>query len=103
MLQLLVENTLLSLANEEKDFIPKTLFFEKESNKEKLSQITEKIKCYVMPNIEGMIIVNPPPREENRKRIEETIKRDHVYIMKKDVLDIENLKKTMTLEKKTRR
>lgn len=31
LLQLLVENTLLSLANEEKDFIPRTLFIEKES------------------------------------------------------------------------
>jgi len=100
LLQLLVDNTLLSLVNEEKDFIPRTLFFEKESNKQKLSQITQKITSCVMPNIEGMMIVNPPLTEKARRRIEETIKRDRIYRMRQDVLDIENLKKTLTLEKK---
>jgi len=98
LLHFLVDNTLLSLVNEEKDFIPRTLFVEKESNKEKLSQITEKLKSCTMPNVEGMMMVNPP-KEEDRERIEETIKRDHIYQMKKDIIDIKNLKKTVTLEK----
>ena len=53
-----------------------------------------------MPNIDGMVIVNPPLKEEDRKRIVETVKKDHIYKMKQDIMDIENLKKTLKLEKK---
>ena len=100
LLQFLVDNTLISLANEEKDFVPRNLFFEKESNRERICQITEKIKSYIMPNFEGVLIVNPPLKDEDKKRIEETIKRDHIFKMAKDILNIENLQKTFRLEKK---
>mgnify|MGYP001132008348 CR=1 FL=1 len=98
LLQLLIQNTLLSLVNEEKDFIPQTLFFKKERHKEKLGEITKKIKTYTMPNVEGMVIVKPP-KKEDRKKIEEIIKRNHIYRMKKDILELEDLKKTARVSK----
>jgi len=98
LIQVLLDNILLSLVNEEKDFVPRTVFVEKELNKEKLRQITAKIVSYTILNVEGMIKMNPP-NEEDKKRIEEIVKRDHIYRMKRDLLDFENLKKTVTLEK----
>lgn len=98
LLQLLIHNTLLSLVNEEKDFVPQTLFVKKEKHKEKLGQITRKIKTYTMPNIEGMVIVKPP-KKEDRKKIEGIIKRNHIYRMKKDILELEDLKKTVRVSK----
>lgn len=98
LLQLLIHNTLLSLVNEEKDCIPQTLFFKKEEHKKKLDQITKKIKTYTMPNVEGMVIVKPP-KKEDRKKIDEIIKRNHIYRLKKDILDIEGLKKTVRVSK----
>jgi len=45
-----------------------------------------------------MIKINPP-KMKDRKKIEKTTKRDHIYRMKKDILDVEDLRKTVTLTK----
>lgn len=88
LLRVLIDNTLLFLVNEEKDFIPRTLFIE---NK-KFKEIADKIQSCIIPNFRSKIIVTPPDKKE-AARINKTIKEFHIYKMNKDILDPEKLLK----------
>jgi hypothetical protein len=92
LLSFLLDNQLYSFANEGKDFIPRNLLIPEEGKKQKIRQITEKITSYSLPNLQAMLKTNPPPDAELRSKINEALKTDFVYVMHKDILDVEFLK-----------
>lgn len=90
LLQFLLQNTLLFLANEEKDFIPRQLFVEDENYKENLRKISDKVTAYVMADIRGMTILKAPD-PKNAEKMNECLKTQHIYRMNKDILDLESI------------
>jgi hypothetical protein len=91
LLMFLLDNQLLSFANEGKDFIPRNLLVP-EGKRQRFEQITEKITSYCVPNLQTMLKVNPSPDAGLQSKINEALKTDHIYVMNKDILDVEFLK-----------
>lgn len=89
LLRVLIDNTLLSLVNEEKDFIPRTLFIEKR-DEGKFKEIANKIQSCIMPEFTSKMKVNLPD-QENLEKINKILREHHIYQMKKDILDTESL------------
>lgn len=92
LLLFLLDNQLLSFANEGKDFIPRNLLTPEKGKKQRLNQITEKITSCCMPDFQAIMKVNPSQDAELQRKMNEALKIDHVYVMHKDILDIEFLK-----------
>ena len=92
LLLFLIENQLLSFANEGRDFIPKYLALNEESAT-KIKQITAKITSYKNPTFKAVIKVNPPTKAVDQDRIAKAFKNNSIYMMKKDIFDVESLKK----------
>lgn len=92
LLEFLLDNQLLSFANEGKDFVPRRLLIAEKGKRERFKQITEKITSYCVPNLQAMLKVSPPPDAALLSKINEALKTDHIYVMNKDILDAEFLK-----------
>jgi hypothetical protein len=92
LLMFLIDNQLLSFANEGKDFIPRNLFMPEKWEKQEINQIMEKIHSYCVPTIQSILKVNPPTDAELQIKINESFKTDYLYVMKRDILDVEFLK-----------
>lgn len=98
ILRVLIDSALLYIANEESDFIPRTLFVE-ENCKAKLKEITEKVRSCVMPEFTSKVAVKPPePKDVNK--INQKIQGDHIYRMNKDILNIEELLKSIKISQR---
>jgi hypothetical protein len=91
LLMFLLDNQLLSFANEGKDFIPRNLLLE-EAKRERFQQITKKITSYCAPNLQTVLNVNPPTDAELKNKIDEALKTHYVHKMNKDILDVDFLK-----------
>ena len=92
LLLFLLDNQLLSFANEGKDFIPRNLLSPEKGKQQRIIQITEKITSYCAPNLQSVLKVNPSSDAELQRKMNEAINTDHLYVMHKDILDIEFLK-----------
>lgn len=92
LLQFLLDSTILFLANEEKDFIPRLLFVADENDKENFRKISAKVTTYVMPDIRGMSILKAPDPKIAEK-MNKCLKTRHIYRMNKDILDLESIMK----------
>ena len=92
LLAFLIDNQLLSFANEGKDFIPRNLILPEKCNKPRFQQIVDKITNYCVPNLQTVMKVNPSPDRELQNKIDETLKTEFIYTMKKDIFDVEFLK-----------
>jgi hypothetical protein len=92
LLTFLLDNQLYSFANEGKDFIPRNLLAPEKGKKQRIEQITEKITSYCLPNLQSMVKINPSPDAELRSKINEALKTEHVYVMHKDIFNVEFLK-----------
>lgn len=92
LLMFLLDNQLLSFANEGKDFIPRNLLLPENGKRQRFRQIAEKITSYCVPNLQAMMKVKPSPDATFQSRINEALKADHIYVMNKDILDVEFLK-----------
>lgn len=98
MLHTLIDDTLLYIVNEEKDFIPRTLFIEK-TNETKFKEIADKIQSCIIPQFTSRMIVKPPDQKD-LERINKELHEKHIYRMERDMLDINNLlKQGVTLSK----
>jgi hypothetical protein len=91
LLMYLLDNQLLSFANEGKDFIPRNLLLE-EAKRERFQQITKKITSYCAPNLQSMLKMNPPNDAKLKSKIDEALKTHYVHKMNKDILDVDFLK-----------
>jgi len=91
LLRVLIDNTLLYIVNEERDFIPRTLFIEKK-DEAKFKEIAGKIQSCIMPAFSSKMIVKHP---ESKKldEMNKKLREDHIYRMDKDILDIDELLK----------
>lgn len=92
LLELLIDNQLLFFANEGKDFIPRFLLIPEGEKRQRYVSLTKKITSYCLPNFQAIMIVNPAIDIALRTKIAEAFKTDFVYVMKKDILDLEFLK-----------
>jgi hypothetical protein len=92
LLMYLLDNQLLSFANLGKDFIPRNLLVPQEGKRQRFYEITEKITSYCAPNLQTMLKVNAPPDAGLQSKINEALKTNHMYVMNKDILDVEFLK-----------
>lgn len=96
LLHSLIDNTLLYLANEGKDFIPRTLFVEDETSKKNLIQICEKITTYVMPDIRGKMIAKPLDQSV-LERMKKAFETNHIYQTEGDIFDLKSLKENVNI------
>jgi hypothetical protein len=92
LLQMLFDNTLLFLANEEKDFIPRAIFIADKNLREDFQKICAKVTTYIMPTIRGMSMLKAPTPEIAEK-MSNCLKAMHIYRMSKDILDLESIMK----------
>ena len=92
LLMFLLDNQLLSFGNQGKDFIPRNLLVPQEEKRQRLSQIKKKITSYCAPNLQTMLQIKPSPDAELQSKINEALKTNHMYVMNKDILDVEFLK-----------
>jgi len=98
LLRVLIDDTLLHIVNEEKDFVPRTLFIEK-THEKRFKEISDKIQSCIMPEFISKMIVNPPD-QKTLKQINRKLQEQHVYIMNKDILDLDSLlKEGVTISK----
>lgn len=91
LLRALIDNTLLYIVNEEKHFVPRTLFIEK-TDATRFKEIADKIQSCIMPEFISKMIVRPPD-QENLEKMNKEFKEQHVYRMNKDILDLGSLLK----------
>lgn len=91
LLRVLIDNTLLFLVNEEKDFIPRTLLIEKK-DEGKFKELADKIQSCIVPKFTSRMNVNLPDQKSLQK-INKKLREDHIYRMNKDILDIKSLLK----------
>lgn len=91
LLRVLIDNTLLYIVNEEKNFIPRTLFIDRK-NEMNFKMIVEKIQSCIMPNFISKVIVKPPD-SKNIDKVNQQLLKDHIYQMNKDILDLKELLK----------
>jgi len=98
LLRVLIDNTLLYIVNEEKDFIPRTLFIEKKYET-MFKEIASKVQSCIMPNFTSKMIVKPPD-QKSIKQINKKLRKEHIYRMNKDILDLSSLlKEGVTISK----
>ena len=89
LLRVLIDNILLYIVNEEKDFLPRTLFIEKK-DKQKYETIVKKVTSCVMPEIrEKLTIKAPGPKEI--KRIAKAIQEDFIFKLNRDIKEIKKV------------
>jgi len=98
ILHALIDSALLHIANEENNFMPRTLFVE-ENCKTKLKEITEKVCSCVMPEFTSKVAVKPPEPEVANK-INKKLQEDHIYRMNKDILNVEELFKSTKISQR---
>jgi len=91
ILGVLIDNALLHIVNEEKDFVPRTLFIDKE-DETRFKELADKIQSCVAPSFKSKVIAKPPI-EENADRINKELKEKHLYKMSKDILNPDSLLK----------
>jgi len=91
IVQNLLDNALLHIVNEEKDFIPRTLFIEK-VDEAKFKEIADKVQCCVMPSFTSKMIVRLPDQKSIEEMNKELTER-HIYKMNNDILDLDSLLK----------
>jgi hypothetical protein len=91
MLKALIENALLHIVNEGRDFVPKTLFID-EGDKTEFEELSGKIQSCIAPDFRSKVIVRPP-EAENVDRINRDLKEKHLHKMDRDILDPSSLLK----------
>lgn len=99
LLRALIDNTLLFLANEGKDFIPRTLFIEKKYEGI-FRELAAKIKSCIVPNFASRMIVSLPDPKSLHK-INDKLRKYHIHMMERDILDTRGLlEKAITISEK---
>jgi len=63
LLRVLIDNMLLYIVNQEKDFIPRALFIEKK-DEPKFKGIMKKAQSFIVPNLTSKVAVRPPGPKE---------------------------------------
>lgn len=91
LLRILIDSALYYLLNEKGVFLPKTLFIEKEKH-QSYQSICDKIQSYVLPETSSKVIINPPTGKD-AERINEALIQNHIYLMKKDIMNLEEIMK----------
>ena len=89
LLRVLIDNMLLYIVNQEKDFIPRTLFIEKK-DEPRFRGIMKKARSFIVPNFTSKVGIKPPgPKEINK--VNQKLREDHIYAINKDILDLGTL------------
>lgn len=90
----LLDNQLLYLSNEGRDFIPRNLYFKRENTGKRLNEITLKIKSCTIPNYQAILKINRASIE-GQHRMADAFRKNCIYVMTKDIYDKDALKKGM--------
>lgn len=99
LLKVLIDNTLLFLVNEKKDFIPRTLFI-KEEHKATFEDLTNKARSCITPKFTSKMKVNMPEQKSSLKKIDKILREHHIHRMNQDIIDVETLlKQGITISK----
>jgi hypothetical protein len=91
LLRVLIDDTLLYIVNEEKDYIPRTLFIEK-TNEARFKEIADRVHSCIMPEFTSKMIVNPPDQKK-LSEINKQLQEQHIHQMNRDILDVDGLLK----------
>jgi hypothetical protein len=96
----LLDNQLLYLSNEGRDFIPRNLFFKCEDTGKRINEITLKIESCTMPNYNSILKINKASME-GQQRMSDAFRKNCVYVMTKDIYDKDSLKKRVITSRST--
>ena len=91
LLRTLIDNALLYIVNEEKDFIPRTVFIDK-TNEAKYTEIAGKVRSYVMPNFGAKMLIKAPTGED-LEIINKELEEKFIYRMNRDIIELDALLK----------
>lgn len=99
LLHVLIDNMLLYIVNQEKDFIPRALFIEKKDER-MFRGIMKKARSFIVPNFTSKVGIKPPePKEINK--VNQKLREDHICRINKDILDLGTLLKVGITVSKT--
>ena len=87
----LIDNALLYIVNEEKDFIPRTVFIDK-ANEMAYTEIAGKVRSCIMPKFGAKMIINAPSGKD-LQIINKELEENYIYKMNKDVIELDALLK----------